>query len=444
MEEAKSTDQAKPELPRLYVPAFNIPALQAKVDRINRRAVKLGVPQITLRETGETQKKSYTCRATGRSIKYDAIEVEVLGLEVKVPGWELVACLTRVGEANLVMTVPGKTAPDAYVSSVPACEHCKKARLRKETFVLREESTGRHIQIGRNCIKDFLGHGSPESFLWYAYVIRDLEGGMSEGFSGVRGYESWALETVLEIAAWSIRKFGWVSRKMAEQNECAHDTTRSLVSTLLTPAVTEAEKDNRREILRKAGQDGYSLKIETTEEDRANAANAIEWAASLTREQISGNNYLANLHTIAGFGFADEKSLGIAVSIFVARDNAADRERVRSEQEVARMAKREKDMESKHIGEVGKRSEMLLTLERQIDLGPSQFCEHRRLLRFRDADGNIAVWFTGAPAEVTDGEKYLVKATVKKHDEFKGVKQTVLSRVSFLEKTSCISQEKGA
>ena len=445
MEETLQTTEKAPEVPCVYVPAFNIPALQAKVDGINRRARKLGLPQITLRETGNTKQKSYTCRVTEQSIKYTAIEVELLGLEVKLPGWELVACLTRTGDANLVMTVPGKTAPDGYITSAPTCDHCKKARVRKETFVLREEATDRFVQVGRDCIKDFLGHGKPESILWYADAIRDLQGGSEDGFSSIRGHESWGLDTVLELAAWCVGKFGWCSRKMAQEHE-GLTPTRDYVSGLLVPVTTEAEKKDRREFLASVGQtEGLYPKI--TEANKANAAEAIEWANSLTQEEISGNNYLANLHTVAAFGFVDAKSMGLAVSILAARDNAKERARVRGEQEIKRAEQREKDLTSGYVGEVGKRGDFELTLERAVDLGPSQYSEHRQMLRFRDAAGNILVWFTGVCPRVREihgegadswttsrdlevGETLRVRATVKKHDEYKGIRQTVLTRAT--------------
>jgi hypothetical protein len=46
-----------------------------------------------------------------------------------------------------------------------------------------------------------------------------------------------------------------------------------------------------------------------------------------------------------------------------------------------------------------------------------------------DEAGHSFTWFcSGKPLE--EGKVYEVKATVKKHDEYKGVKQTIVNRVT--------------
>ena len=49
---------------------------------------------------------------------------------------------------------------------------------------------------------------------------------------------------------------------------------------------------------------------------------------------------------------------------------------------------------------------------------------------FEDADGNVFVWKTSSYGNFSNGENH-VKATIKDHDEYNGVKQTILTRCKF-------------
>jgi hypothetical protein len=51
-----------------------------------------------------------------------------------------------------------------------------------------------------------------------------------------------------------------------------------------------------------------------------------------------------------------------------------------------------------------------------------------------DNDGRTLTWFANTNPEMNVGEKYRIKGTVKKHDEYNEWKQTILTRVKVLEK----------
>lgn len=56
----------------------------------------------------------------------------------------------------------------------------------------------------------------------------------------------------------------------------------------------------------------------------------------------------------------------------------------------------------------------------------------RTLLRLQDATGNVLIWWASGDksADFTRGEMVTIKGTVKAHAEYKGIKQTTLSRVA--------------
>lgn len=49
---------------------------------------------------------------------------------------------------------------------------------------------------------------------------------------------------------------------------------------------------------------------------------------------------------------------------------------------------------------------------------------------FLDGDGNLFVWFTSCRLEVEEGQELRIRATIKKHSEYDGVKQNIVNRVN--------------
>ena len=106
---------------------------------------------------------------------------------------------------------------------------------------------------------------------------------------------------------------------------------------------------------------------------------------------------------------------------------------------------------TKHIGKEGERLTLTATLvsKRYIDTVSYNYStsEDLYLYTFNDADGNILKWFSTASlgkwadkwddnngghqlwANAEEGDTLTFKATVKKHDEYNGLKQTVLTRL---------------
>lgn len=81
--------------------------------------------------------------------------------------------------------------------------------------------------------------------------------------------------------------------------------------------------------------------------------------------------------------------------------------------------------ESKWIGEVGERLTDLKLMVKYVNGFDGQF-GFTYVYKMEDEDGNQFTWFTQKSLE--QGQSYIVRGTVKKHDEFRGVKQTVLTR----------------
>lgn len=92
----------------------------------------------------------------------------------------------------------------------------------------------------------------------------------------------------------------------------------------------------------------------------------------------------------------------------------------------ARAEREAQDEASVHVGEIKDRIEfegkVEFTTERDGYYGVTT------IIKFRSNDGNVFTWFASGVQTYQRGDRVKVRGTVKKHDEYRGVKQTVLSR----------------
>lgn len=97
------------------------------------------------------------------------------------------------------------------------------------------------------------------------------------------------------------------------------------------------------------------------------------------------------------------------------------------------------DQHSEWFGEVGNRYDLELTYigSNSWDVTFAYCTSTQYLHKFKDESGNVYTWKTGSCMyrensgsykPIKEGEKVTLKATIKEHGEYKGTKQTVLTR----------------
>ena len=227
------------------IPSWRLSHFLSIVEKLNRRAVKLSCAPIVVNVLREEQT---TIGVNKRIIKLSVITVE--GAAPKMGGWRFISKLEH-DEAigTIVRTAPGEITPPAFFNGKSTnCDHCHKALYRKDTFVVAHED-GRFAQVGRRCLRDFLGHIDPERLAgWFAVLldVADLAeresdpSGWGEGGSNQDYY--WDIKDFLSLTSAIITKHGWVSSKEAQtSSKCP---TSGRVIQYLMPA-----KNERREAL---------------------------------------------------------------------------------------------------------------------------------------------------------------------------------------------------
>jgi hypothetical protein len=390
------------------IDSYQLANTLAKIEKINDRAAKKGLSgRLDLKVTEVEVKSKDDLGFEVVEILYD---VEFSGEAPKHNGWTFLATLDWDENAGLIVrTAPGVHSVDRDSLREGACDHCKKERMRRETFLVKNEETGEEKQIGRSCIKDFLGWETGIS--WPSTPADDDEEKEFYGFGG--GDRDYSTETVLAYAWACVKSFGFV------RSQDYHATpTVQLVRNAINPGKGRRDKEFA-EAMRPLAAEAKG--------------KAAEIRAFILSDDFSGTSeYVLNLKAIAKAGHVSSRNFGILVSApqAWARFN---------EQTLIRKARSEKPSEwigtapDKDKGIKGSRITFTGMVEsiRYID----GLYGSTTLYQVRDElSGVIVKWFASnnALGENT-GVRVTFRGTVKEHDEYKGIKSTVLTRCTLVE-----------
>lgn len=376
-----------------------------ELNKLIRRAHKTGNTDISFSVMREhTEKRAVEADSEGRVryIEVDMVELEIHGEAPKFTEWEILAKIEMLQDGQLVQSFPGKEGEieERFFSTDCFCEHCGIDRYRKDVYVVRNELTGEQKQIGRTCLRDFIGCDSPEKVAAKFKYLKELSE-FSYGNS-----ETWFedVQHILEIAAASIRTRGFMSK------------ARATVESPATSAIINMELQN------KFPTEYINLKPEVIDEDRLMAKNTIEYFETLdTKSEYEFNCK----QLISGKTIYDKKYIGYLASTINAYLKFIGEENKKLNAPKS---------DSKHVGEVGERMkdvELHFLDYRVID--GNGFGEYN-VCRFIDHDGNFYTWFTGSfPSGWSTHTSRVCTFTVKRHDEYKGTLQTVINRLKVVD-----------
>lgn len=404
-----------------WIPEQNVPALRAEIDRLAKRAARLGTGAITLRETAH---ESWTVRRAPAPDGYADVSmtltrvrftrfvrVFVSGPRVRLAGWQFVATLqhrtTDDGASiNVVRRAPGSQSialPDSARTAPQRCDHCRTNRLRNDTYVLAHDD-GRTVQVGSTCLCDFVGDASALNAATMASYLADAMRAAEDSGDGTdslheRGDREAPTLSMLAFAAYAVRTWGWVPASSGRD-----DTTRATVCARMYARNLPREEQWSPE-----------------ERDFDAADAALEWVRSLGRETRDLSDYEWNLYAACSSGFVAPRTEGIVCSAIAAHQRI-----------VAKRAETERYADSRHMGVTGERMRGLSIRVLGVWTRESDEYGVSTLVRFVTDTGCIGTWF--ASGDVTDAwkvnESYAVDATVKRHDVRQGRNETIFNRVA--------------
>lgn len=297
------------------------------------------------------------------------------------------------------------------------CEHCHKPRGRSRAYVVEHAETGERRVVGKSCLRDYVGTDVPQNALWVFTVERSPLGDDEEGWGG--GYRPWYEDTRYVIAASraAIALWGWRPKSgCAEGEQSTRDYVQLLYSVGQTRKAWQAEIDLLR----------AEIKLRA-EQHEVEADAILQWGADLEPR----SDYEHNLKIALNADVVTNKTFGLVVSACAAYDK---QQAVIFDRAERAKAEAEKNAASYHMGEVGQRFRgVTVTVERTVGLPDNGFGPSV-LYVLRSEKGPVLKWITGSAPRlngkrIEQGDTFPADFTVKRHDTFRDVPQTVVSRL---------------
>ena len=390
-----------------------------RAKKFEKKAARYGVPfTVSFGPVYEDERTIETERGV-KKVMAKVQDVTVEGEKPVVGDFAFQASIEITPNGNYVDMIPGLELDPKYRTVDGHCEHCRTQRRRKHVFVVRNVDTGESVQVGRTCLRDFLGIDDPK-WIMNTFKFWRSVGDDDEGFGGFGRYEwSESLQYLLARTNACIRIWGWTSKGMARDDE-------DLIPTIGRVLMSGFTKETRAEVAR--------INAEMCDGDDAIAGQVIEWVRANTQD----NDYMHNLRLSFHDDVLDsERHAGLAISAVAAWHRALERElrlaKAREKDAVSAWQGEKKDAVSAWQGEKKERLKgVKVTLEMVRSIGDNGYGGWTRLLKFRDEAGNLYTWFTASETGIDIGEQAVIDGTVKDHTEYKGVRETLLTRVAVL------------
>lgn len=376
------------------VPSIAMGLLEQKLARLAKKAKKAGTSDIKLVRVGRRTEED------GTQICIVAVE----GDPVKYEGYTFLARLDHnidpTGNSNIVYTMPGEELNENQRLASANCEHCGWQRRRKDTFILRKDDDGSFIQVGRTCLKDFFGHDPAEILRRAQYitkVIDNIRAASEPSEAYLINRRSVDLQTFLAYVVSCIEVNGWTSGKEAWGDPDKMSTCNQACNSMFCwPYPDPSDRPTKEQV--------------------ATSELVLEFVKTLDPNRSDFN---FNMTQMAKLEIIDFKMTGIAAAMVFCYNRHI-------ENEVKKAANPKDDLSgSEYVGTEKERLTLDVTvLSSRVHEG--QFGSYS-ITRMLDADGNLFVSF--GQYHATPGDKVTVRGTVKRHQDYNGVKQTVLNRV---------------
>ena len=378
------------------------PEVEKKLNRVAKKCAKHGNPFVF-------EVKGEEIRAIKRHGKveyYKFVLVEVEGT-ARIDCWECVAVLEVHASGNIIRRINTEIdIPERFKTSENVCEHCNSKRNRNNLYVIHNIKTDEWRQVGGDCLKLYTFGLNME------YVVAFLDGITElEEYNNIvgNGKKYYSVRTILAYAVEVIAKTGYFN---SNSNLPTHSLVRWLVFNKLGEAVKEMNKDLAiHRIDASFGNEDFC------KPDTADTVSAIiEYYKGLR----DNSEFIHNVQVMLNEGFVLAKNIGYLC--YLPEGYARH---IREEVE------RAKHMEEKHFGEVGKRykDETIQSVSLVTSWGTEWGTTY--VYRIALEGGEVLTWKTSSYLfhEVERGMEFdKITFTVKNHGEYKGVKQTEITR----------------
>jgi len=288
------------------------------------------------------------------------------------------------------------------------CDHCNINRYRNIYYIFKKDEN--LMVIGSACAKDYFGHDIGKILNILNRIVEPIS---EESLFNWSGYSKgfYISSIVLPVLfATKNAEHNWIGKNKAMESGAV--PTSHIVSNFVNPTSgfrrTFEWADYLTFIENYTDQDIIDIMERLyTKWGNIELSGNFDYNVYNQLFDVSHDHTRRNICTSIGI-------VGYAIYALLREENEA---KIKSE---------EVKLESLYQGEIGDR------LELDIQVIFKYFVDNAYggcdLVKMQDENGNVYVWFASGNFVPNLGSYYHIKGTVKKHDEYKGDKQTILTR----------------
>lgn len=394
---------------RYTIPSYKRKQILNKIEGLNKRIVGMEGQRIEYTASLDYEK---TININDADMLVKVFDIDVTNPMVSLNGWSFLAITEHSKKGNIILKkLYDVEIPEQYQNSDTYCEHCNTNRYRKYTYLVYNNDTKEIHQVGSTCLTAYLGFDA-SLLMAHAELFTHLKTIMDDdrerGRMVKRGVETQTIENFLKLAIVTIEKYGYVSAKKAREyyangNELHEDSIYHNATGYTVWGINYNKKYWKNE-------------LEEAKTDRVNEiyTKIIEWVKGLETK----SDYIRNIQILVDRDYVTYKTATTAASIVGVYNMNLQKNKV------------EDKKVSNWFGTIKERIDVDLILKRKTPFEGKFGISNCYM--FETQEGNVAILFTAA-VELEEGKRYVGKATVTKHTEYKGLKQTVINRVKLIE-----------
>lgn len=313
-------------------------------------------------------------------IKYNV----TCNIDIKIPNYKIVAVNRLNVDKYIYSQIDNTVEVPENIKTLYVCQHCNTNRKRKMYYIFYNEVNNNFMVVGSSCCKTYFGIDIEKVLNKYQKVLNTIG-----GYAGDTLYSPVGI--ISKVVAFD---------ELYKTEYKAYNTYKDVLV------------DNILEYHKKHDLINYFEKNQN--ELFKKASETIQYILDMPNENNS--EYLKNLKDVLSNEWMDKKFIKYILYCTKLVEIDKDKKRIK-----------ETKNPSGYVGEIKDRLDLTLTVTNIIELDNYYSNDTTYMYLFTDKENNVFKWVTSA-IKLDKDKTYKIKGTVKQHTEYKGIKQTVLTR----------------
>lgn len=402
-----ATHKAEKETPTFGQVSYNVYAhdlnlVESKIEAANRRLARNGIAERFTYITVPYEEVAKDER--GNRYMREKLEIYLNKPSISYSGKKFLAVVSDETGEGLIVKTGSNIELKGWRPENQLCEHCNQVRHRNKTYLIEDEN-GNRKQIGSTCVDAYLGI-RPEGLWAIGHdPLADIDDEKYLFDSPQNSHQE--VDKVLALAlALSNDGAEFVSKSYA------YDYNKISTTDSVTAAMYPSRNEDM-EWVRESNEKAEAYLKSGRVQEVKDAVNAMD----------GDTDYAANLKSIINGEWVSERSMGLLVSSLSAFRKAKENE--------SELKKWTSGYAAPVDAKVrGMKVKVISNNIREVE---DNYSYHggtitKSAITMQDENGHQIVWWASRVIRIKEGEEIeLTNGKVKKHDNYKGIDQTIVT-----------------